>query len=74
MAKEVVYDFVCDTAVAVHASEGTNPEELTVYAVQAFIQQFLDGQMNVYCDNIYDPETGHHSKPDISVEDFDAGL
>ena len=38
MTKDIVFDFVCDTAVAVVAECGTNPEELKTEAIQILIQ------------------------------------
>ena len=64
MKKEIVYDFVCDTAVAVAAEIGTDPEELTDTAIQMLVEQLLTGQAEVNCDNIYDPTTGLYGHPD----------
>jgi hypothetical protein len=79
MTKHIVFDFVCDTAVAVVAECGTNPEELKTEAIQKLIQQLVLGQAEVHCDNVYDPDTGLYGHPenvyeDLKLGDYDAGL
>lgn len=81
MSKVVVFDFVCDTAVAVAADLGTDPndEYLRQEAIQKLIQQLSSGQAEVHCDNVYDPDTGLHGHPDnilddLKVGDYDAGI
>ena len=81
MSKVVVFDFVCDTAVAVAADLGTDPnsEELKLEAVQMLIQKLVLGQAEVHCDNVFDPDTGLHGHPDnilddLKVGDYDAGI
>ena len=79
MTKHIVFDFVCDTAVAVVAECGTNPEELKTEAIQKLIQQLVLGQAEVHCDNVYDPDTGLYGHPeniyeDLKIGDYDAGL
>jgi hypothetical protein len=64
MTKHIVFDFVCDTAVAVVAECGTNPEELKTEAIQKLIQQLVLGQAEVHCDNVYDPDTGLYGHPE----------
>ena len=79
MTKHIVFDFVCDTAVAVVAECGTNPEELKTEAIQKLIQQLVLGQAEVHCDKVYDPDTGLYGHPenvyeDLKLGDYDAGL
>ena len=79
MTKHIVFDFVCDTAVAVVAECGTNPEELKTEAIQKLIQQLVLGQAEVHCENVYDPDTGLYGHPenvyeDLKLGDYDAGL
>jgi hypothetical protein len=79
MTKHIVFDFVCDTAVAVVAECGTNPEDLKTEAIQKLIQQLVLGQAEVHCDNVYDPDTGLYGHPenvyeDLKLGDYDAGL
>ena len=79
MTKHIVFDFVCDTAVAVVAECGTNPEELKTEAIQKLIQQLVLAQAEVHCDNVYDPDTGLYGHPeniyeDLKLGDYDAGL
>ena len=79
MTKHIVFEFVCDTAVAVVAECGTNPEELKTEAIQKLIQQLVLGQAEVHCDNVYDPDTGLYGHPenvyeDLKLGDYDAGL
>ena len=79
MTKHIVFDFVCETAVAVVAECGTNPEELKTEAIQKLIQQLVLGQAEVHCDNVYDPDTGLYGHPenvyeDLKLGDYDAGL
>jgi ABC-type amino acid transport substrate-binding protein len=56
MSKVVVFDFVCDTAVAVAAELGTDPNDecLRQEAIQRLIQQLSSGQAEVHCDNSSD--------------------
>ena len=79
MSKDIVFDFVCDTAVAIVAECGTNPEELKTEDIQKLIQHLVSGQAEVHCDNVYDPDTGLYGHPEIIYEDlklgdYDAGL
>jgi hypothetical protein len=79
MTKDIVFDFVCDTAVAIVADCGTDPEELKTEAIQKLIQQLVLGQAEVHCDNVYDPDTGLYGHPeniyeDLKIGDYDAGL
>ena len=73
MTKHIVFDFVCDTAVAVVAECGTNPEELKTEAIQKLIQQLVLGQAEVHCDNVYDPDTGLYGHPENVYEDLKLG-
>ena len=68
--KTIVFDFVCDTAVAIVAEAGTDPDSLVDQAIQKLIDQLSSGQAEVNCDNVYDPDTGRYGHPDNIYEDL----
>ena len=68
--KDIVFDFVCDTAGAIVAEAGTNPDDLREQAIQKLIEQLSSGQAEVHCDNVYDPDTGRYGHPDNVYEDL----
>ena len=63
MVKNIFYDFSCGSLVSVEAEEGMNPSDLAGRAAIMFIQKMRAGQVELVCENIYDPETGEYGEP-----------
>ena len=60
MSERIVsYDFAVDSIVAVEAPYGTNPETLMSQALIKLIQRVRHNDVELHCENTFDPETGY---------------
>ena len=60
--KIVSYDFLVDSLVAVKAPLGTDPDTLVEEALVKLVQKVRDGDIELRCENTFDPETGYYSE------------
>ena len=59
MSKRIVsYDFDIQSIVAVDAPYGTNPDTLVGQALIKLIQRARHGDLELFCENTFDAETG----------------
>jgi len=56
----ISYDFDVQSCVAVDAPYGTDPDTLIEQALIKLIQRARHGEIELICENTFDPETGYY--------------
>ena len=63
MSKRIIsYDFDVQSIVAVNAPYGTDPDDLVGQALIKLIQRARHQDIELVCENIFDPETGYYEE------------
>ena len=58
----VNYDFQVDSIVSIKAPYGTDPDALIGQALIKLIQKVNQRDLELRCENTYDPETGYYEE------------